>query len=236
MLLRLIDDLLDLFPHRSRPGSRLQPETSCHGNGCATSANSMRIPDRNERTWTLTLALADNLPDHWWTDPAPAPADSASICCGPPSGSTPQGGSSELGAVMGRHGRGRGRLPHFRCPDTASASPRTRAERIFDPFTQVDASTGGRHGWHGPGPCYLQTSGRAARRRIQLDSTLGPGLALHGHPAPQNSLPGGVRTPHPSAVAVATSPPQGLRLLLVEARCRTAELMKLFLEDEPLQP
>jgi len=117
---------------------------------------------------------------------------------------------------MGRHGRGRGGLHIFVVPIPDRQSPRTKAERIFDPFTQVDASTGARHGWHGPGPCYLQTSGRPARRPHPARQYPGPRARASRSSCPSKQPPWPGPYPPPKRRGPSpTSPPQGLRLLLV---------------------
>ena len=226
MLLRLIDDLLDLSRIEADRVA-LQPETIRPREWLRNLGESMRIPIER-KDLTLTLALADNLPDHWWTDPARLQQILLNLLWNAIK-FTPQGGI-ELGAVMADTGAGVAGL-HIFVSDTGIGIAADQAERIFDPFTQVDASTRRRHGGTGLGLAICKRLAGLLGGRIQLDSTLGQGSRFTVIlPLKTASLAGSV--PTPSAVAVATSPPQGYRLLLVEDSLSNRELMKLFLEDE----
>ncbi len=228
MLLRLIDDILDLSRIEANRIT-LYPETIQPREWLRNLGESMRIPIE-QKGLTLTLALAANLPEHLQTDPARLQQILLNLLWNAIK-FTPQGGI-ELGAVMADTGVGAAGL-HIFVSDTGIGIAADQFERIFDPFTQIDASTRRRHGGTGLGLAICKRLVGLLGGRIQLDSTLGQG-ARFTIILPLKPAPPAKPAPAQSALTVATeNPDRGYRLLLVEDSLSNRELVKLFLEGEP---
>ena len=226
MLLRLIDDILDLSRIEANRIA-LYPETIQPREWLRSLGESMRIPIE-QKGLTLTLALAANLPKHFRTDPARLQQILLNLLWNAIK-FTPQGGI-ELGAVMADTGAA---CLHIFVTDTGIGIAADQFERIFDPFTQVDASTRRRHGGTGLGLAICKRLVGLLEGRIQLDSTLGQGSRFTII-LPLKTASLAESAPAQSAVTVATeNPDRGYRLLLVEDSLSNRELVKLFLEDEP---
>lgn len=228
MLLRLIDDLLDLSRVEANR-IELHPETIAPRQWLYNIGEAMRIPIE-QKGLALTLNLADNLPERLRTDPARLQQILLNLLWNAIK-FTPQGGI-ELGATAGDT-QPEGSCLRIFVADTGIGIAADQFERIFEPFTQVDASTRRQHGGTGLGLTICNRLAKLLGGHIQVASTPGQGsrftLTLPCNPKEDTALA------HQATTTGASSGEriQRYRLLLVEDSLSNQELIKLFLEDEP---
>jgi PAS domain S-box-containing protein len=226
MLLRLIDDILDLSRIEANRIT-LYPKPFSHGNGCAPR----RIHAHPDRTKRPDLdpgpgrQPAGTLADR----SGPSPADSAQSAVERHQVYAP--GRHRTGGRYGGHGVGAAGL-HIFVSDTGIGIAADQFERIFDPFTQIDASTRRRHGGTGLGLAICKRLVGLLGGRIH-STVPWARRALHDHPAPQTSPPGQARTRPKRFDRRHREPRPGLPVAPRGGLSLEPRTVKLFLEGEP---
>ena len=129
-------------------------------------------------------------------------------------------GHVELGARLAPQGR-----LHLWVRDSGIGIAADRLERIFDPFTQADATMSRRYGGTGLGTTICRQIVELMGGRIWAESTLGEGSTFHiDLPCVVASLP---ERQEPAPETVAALPP--LRILVVDDVAENRQLLQVLL-------
>jgi PAS domain S-box-containing protein len=111
---------------------------------------------------------------------------------------------------------------HFTCRDTGIGVPAARLRELFEPFSQVDASTTRRYGGTGLGLAICKRLTTLMGGRIWMDSAIGKGTTVHftvRARASTHELPVHMRSQQPLL--------QGRRLLVVDDNATNRKILRL---------
>ncbi len=164
-LLALIDDILDFS--RVEAGRLELVETAYDVRRCVAGALDMLRPQATRRGLWLRSSVADDVPEATWGDRSRLRQVLVNLV-----GNALK--FTETGGVTVRVGADDALL-RFEVEDTGIGIPADRVERIFEAFTQVDASTTREYGGTGLGLAISLRLARLMGGELHVESELGRG-------------------------------------------------------------